>query len=273
MRRMTAASEYWTVGWRSSSIRLPGERAPRAREDVARAAARQRLVDHGAEVGAQARLARAELPRLGGVVDDDRLLERLQDLALEPRPRLRRASARRARRRRPSPRARSRSPARGRRRTTRPQDDEHRQEGGDEDEAPGPHPCTADSRCSRCALPSPASRLSPSGPRAGRRALRSWLGELGQRLGLQRGQQSDELVGAEVVVAGGALAEAGCRGAGPERGSPGPAPAGGRSAARSGCGAGTPRGRARSGRRPGASPTMAARRWCSRSLITASREV
>ena len=88
MRRMTAASEYWTVGRRSSLIRSPDERAPRAREDVARPAARQRLVDHGAEVGAQARLARAELPRLGGVVDDDRLLERLEDLALEPRPRL-----------------------------------------------------------------------------------------------------------------------------------------------------------------------------------------
>ena len=69
-------------------MRLPESERHERGEDVARAAAGQRLVDHGAEVGAQARLARAQLPRLGGVVDDDRPLERLQDLALEPRPRL-----------------------------------------------------------------------------------------------------------------------------------------------------------------------------------------
>ena len=47
------------------------------------------------------------------------------------------------------------------------------------------------------------------------------LGELGQRLGLERGQQSDELVGVEVVVAGGALAEAGAAALRRARGSTG----------------------------------------------------
>ena len=96
---MTAASEYWTVGLQVLVEALAGQRAPGAREDVARAAARERLVDHGAEVGAQARLARAELPRLAGVWTTIGRSSGLQDLALQARPRLDRASGRRARRR------------------------------------------------------------------------------------------------------------------------------------------------------------------------------
>jgi len=80
------------------------------------------------------------------LVDDDRLLERLQDLALETgaRPVGRQAFERDAADLDPGCDLVRTRVVVGVQRA--PQHDEHRQEGGDDDEAPGPHPCAPDSR-------------------------------------------------------------------------------------------------------------------------------